>query len=721
MRQLLAKELREIIWAPLGLLGCLGIITVILYFQHWWGNGLIALYMLATSLFALYMGAEAVSGERVSSFLQWQQIWPVSRLKWWLLKFFVNLTITLVIGGLMYVLLGWLAAHNAPEAMKKGYSASALWLRAITLIPTFVMAFFCSSFSRTSMTAFGVAIALSWGTAILFWLPNMLYFMLQMRNGMPAPPPDYLILLPTILLTVAPLVGSLYGFLTTPPLEFGKRTARSFAAAGIIAVPGVILMVVAVIASTLLVTPKPQGVDEAKLSPDGQRLVFKEGHFGRRFWVANADGTDLRVIGRDDPGSIIWLGDSRRIVYSTQIMVPMGPQTGRTRTMTSSKDVQWWLLDTAERKPAPTKLFVLPGNQTGTDRLSPQGKYLWLGGEFIDVNTWKRAGHADVANYSPWFQTWLPDDSAIYVKEQPNLPVVGAVPTGPHQAPVVHVSPRGTAPALPQLMRIAVPSGQKTLANLPAAPTSRGSYFLNPATTWVAEDRSGWIRYPRNQWKPVTRTFATRTPDGKTVTRTYNTWEHTGLEFTKTAFHRLGDSRTFEIADWQPSDDGLSPDGRYCLMHQPDRGGYFNVVSESQMALLDMQTGKIMRTFSFSSRREDELRGPFWSRDSRTAALLLDLFGQSKTQTIYLLPVTGELRKISITEGSNAFASVFGGPIGWTAGGELLLGSGGNLVALGADGQQRVLIAGEDPWQKFEQKHPQQGETTITVPTQGRK
>jgi len=692
MRQLLTKELREIIWAPLGLLGCVGIITLILNLHHWWDDSLPKVYMIGAGILALYMGAEAISGEREGKLLQWQQLWPVSRLKWWLLKLCTNLTLTILIGGLMYVLLGWLALQNAPEPVKQVYAPSRLWLRGITLVPTFIMAFFCSTFSRTSMQAFGLALAVSAGSSMLFIVPSALYFILAMRNTFPAPPPPYLSLLPTALLAVAPLAGSLHSFLKTPPLEYGKRATQAFKTAGLVLIPGIVVMSGAVLVSTLLVAAKPQGVSKAVVSPDGHRIAFTDSVFNEALWIVNADGTGLRRMERLQPGDFLWLPDSKRLIIHTQMSQPRSAYQRANGMLTNSSQnsEQWSVIDTSVKKPLLQPIPAVKRSGMSLNRLSPTGRYVWLSGQFIDTNTWRVVGNLPVPNYSPWFLTWTPDDSAIYVVE--------------HQQ----------QPFSQTLKRIAIPSGQVSDVHPPANPTQGPVRHtgeidkpLSGQTDWFYQDRSTYVPFPGGKGPIIYRTEPVRGPNNTWTEVSHPRSVGTQRRLAKTLLYRLGGSQTLLLEGLMPCDNGLSPCGRYCLMNVCDGVTEYDERTPWYAAFVDMNTGKTVSRVTLPGLHwRDDVEGMKWSPDEQWVAIVVRRWSEKTPKIeLFLVSVAGEFRQVTV---GNIGGFGDDGLAGWTdTHSFVVIQDSKQLVAIGTDGRQRVLVAGENSWEKYGQKHGQ--------------
>ncbi|MEN6303517.1 MAG: hypothetical protein ABFD96_12375, partial [Armatimonadia bacterium] len=624
MKALIWKELRETWWVPVGVLGVLGAVTYILHLQGYWSQGLIFLYMWAGLLLALYLGADTISADRLQQRQEWHYLWPVSRLQWWMLRFVMNLVITLVVGIAAMYMLVWLAQHHTP-VVDLGFELSTSW-PLLSLSFFFVIAFFASGLTRTAAGAFGLSLVLSLVFSVLATVPLYIYTVMAMRNQ-PHLPSPYLSHAASGIIIIALITGSLRGFLTTPVLEVGKRARRSLGTAAAIIIPALLVMLMVQAASVLRVEPKPQGISHSELSPDGKRVVFSES-FGKGLWLINTDGTGLRRLGKERAEKIIWLKDSRRLVFGSVVMVPSAPQgrRGRARSYHSTNDFQWWYLDTGVKKPEATKLFVVPRVNTGAELLSPQGRYLWLGGEFVDTNTWQRMGKVAVPNYEPWFLTWLSDDSAIFVRES------GA----DHRR---------------ALKRIAVPSGKMTPLTLPKVEGQNVNFF-NPWGNWYISDKSYWVPLPKSQHRKVKRTYSMRTPDGKTVQRTYTTLQNTHRVVRIAHFGRIDGSRGFDLPGWANYGANMPDSERYCLlMRNTDRSDEFDMDPrrkvKQEFAVLDMRTGKIVRSMFLEL---PDMFGPMemkWSQDEKQVAFYVEAFGRD-ANPVYMLGLDGKTTKVTV-------------------------------------------------------------------------
>ncbi|MEN6547039.1 MAG: hypothetical protein ABFE07_13465, partial [Armatimonadia bacterium] len=143
MKALIAKELREIWWLPVGLVAVLGAVTWALHMNAYWTPGIVMIYMLATVLLALYLGADSICADRLRGLEEWHYMWPVSRARWWWLRFGMNLVITLVVGAAATAMLVWLTQHYAPEEMRKITTYTLAGLLPSLVFPV-TFAFFAS-------------------------------------------------------------------------------------------------------------------------------------------------------------------------------------------------------------------------------------------------------------------------------------------------------------------------------------------------------------------------------------------------------------------------------------------------------------------------------------------------------------------------------------------------------------------------------------------------
>ncbi|MGE5530754.1 MAG: hypothetical protein ACM3VW_01385, partial [Bacteroidota bacterium] len=716
---IIRKELRATIPAPLALLACLALVTFILHLQHFWSVRIISWYTIAVALLGLYMGAEAVSGEAGTRYLQWQSQWPISRAKWWLLKLLLQATLTFLCGGLAYAMLAWLSAHHGggQEAVRTG--VFSVWAGGLAIIPVFIVAFFASSIGRTSVQAFFLAIGLSWGLAVIQSIPMMAHLLSAFRLGrVPSPPTPALYIVPWAFACLALLLGSLYGFISTPPLEYGKQAGRAFGVLLALVIPATLMMSAYGLYSGARgaghalpfarggPSSVPSGISAASISPDGRRIAFTDDVFDQTLWVMNADGSNLRQIVTERVEDFVWLGDSRRIVAATQVRQP-SQSTGQGR-MTQTQASQWSVFDSEAQRPKPVPILQTTHSGSRMSRLSPRGKYLWLDGHFVEVDTWKSAGQVKVPNYSPWFLTWLPNDSAIYVYEHRYQG--GFRPPGASPAPAE--KPTGSP-----LRRISVPSGEMTDAQIPQQAVSNRPYDtdeINPLserTDWCSADRSTYVNVPFDQQPVIYRSTYVRGLDNTEGRRTFaEPVAHRRQP--RTLLYQLRGTRKFELAGLQPCRGGMSPSGRYCLF------SVVNGVTESDdradwyAAVVDMATGKVTQRVRIPGltsldRSEGEIQ---WSRDEQWVAQVVERWGDTPRSTELLLgSVRGDSKKLNLGDVDGWGAS---GVVGWTATGKfVVIRKQSALVAIGVDGQEQVLVQSTQPWYEKASEHSPQKAT----------
>ncbi|MCE5240360.1 hypothetical protein LLH23_17990 [bacterium] len=671
---LLRKELRETIWVPLGFVAFMALLTAILYLQHWWSKGTAGLYTMGLWLFVAYMGCEAFAGEGGRGMVEWGGRWPVSRARWWLAKLLTRVVTTCLATVPVALAVVWLSAlHPAQSGGSTGLGTLLATLLA-TVGVGLVTAFFASSITRTSLYAFGLTLVLGYAVAAISAVPVVVGTVLRFSRMDLDPRLSLKLTLAFWLWSVvALLASSVYAFTTAPLLDYGRRAKRGLLAATVLILPVAVLLSLASVASVVLRKPAPQGVMQPQLSPDGRQIAFADGMLGQGVWLVNADGTKLRRLSRQRVRQLCWLKDSRRLLLSNEIeTVTRGPGRMLTRSWSSANgQVQWSVLDTQAARPAAQPVY------TGGERLyaSPQGKYLLIGGQIIEVGTWREMGQVTPPRYEPWLVTWLPDDSAILVREH-------------QQQPYREV-----------LKRIAVPSGAVTEAKLPWRPPGAspglaiiGADPLSQSTVWFAGDSSTWTPTPRSQQKTVTRTVDTVGRDGKRTQKTVTYRTNTQKRWLKTTFFRLDGGPRFEVAGVEPLDDGLSPEGRYCLVSDGERPYLEEPPRSGRVALLDLASGRVGPWFTLPAATwHSQLEGPVWSPDERRLVLMLEQWeGQQSASKLILLEASGQMRTIPAGQ-LGGFAS--GGLVGWTATGEFVMQRDDEtLVALTPDGQERTIV-----------------------------
>ena len=674
MTGLLRKELRETIWVPLGFVAFMALLTAILYLQHWWSKGTAGLYTMGLWLFVAYMGCEAFAGEGGRGMAEWGGQWPVSRARWWLAKLLTRVVTTCLATVPVAVAVAWLSDLYPGQSGGSLGLCTALTTLLATVGVGLVTAFFASSITRTSLYAFGLTLVLGYAIAIVSMAPVVLTAALRFSRMDLHPRISFNIMLASWLWSVvALLASSLYAFTTAPLLDYGRRAKRGLLAAAVLILPVAALLSLASVASVVLREPAPQSVMQPQLSPDGRQVAFADGMLAQGVWLVNADGTKLRRLSRQRAHQLCWLRDSQRLLVSNEIETVT---RGRGRTITRSwssmnGQLQWSVLDTQAARPAPQAVY------TGGERLyvSPQGKYLLIGGQIIEVGTWRTMGQVTPPRYEPWLLTWLPDDSAILVREH-------------QQQPYREV-----------LKRIAVPSGAVTEAKLPWRPAWArpglaiiGADPLSQSTVWFAGDSSTWTPTPRSQQKTITRTMDTVGRDGKHVRKTVTYRTNTQKRSLKTAFFRLDGGPRFEVAGVAPLDGGLSPQGRCCLVSDGERPYLEEPPRSGRVALLDLASGRVGPWFTLPAATwHSRLEGPVWSPDGQRLVLMLERWeGQQPASKLVFLETSGLMRTLPAGQ-VGGFAS--GGLVGWTATGEFVMQRNDEtLVALTPDGRERTIV-----------------------------
>lgn len=726
---IIRKELRATILAPLGLLAALALFTLIIHWQHYWDNRVAICYMVALGVLGLYMGAEAVSGDKTARLLEGQGEWPISPGKWWLLRLLSQAAVTFLCGGLVYAMLAWLASHNAPNPTPVHPGLSSVWAGGLAIIPAFIIAFFASSVCRTSVQAFFLALGLCWGLAVLEYVPMMAHMAVAGMTGrMPSPPAPALYLVPWAVACVALLLGSFYGFVSTLPLEYGKRAGRAFGVLLALVIPVTIVLVGYGVYSGARgalgggplargggSSTAPSGISAARISPDGQRIAFTDGVFEQTLWVVNADGSGVHQVVPQRVHEFVWLRDSRRIVVATDVM--QRPQLPRHAGSTQTKQQrQWSVVGTETTRPAAVPILQTAQSNSETARLSPQGKYLWLDGRFVEVDTWKAGGQIEMPNYSPWFLTWLPDDSAIYVYEQrfQGFPLPASAP----------LAQRQKSYALP-IERISVPSGQMTTVPLPKAVSGDryDPYRLNPlseSSDWCSADRSTSVAIPFDQQPVVFRSRSVRGPSNTDGHRTYAD-PITRRTMTRTLLYQLDGTRQIELNGLKPCAGGLSPSGRTCLVNVMDGVTEFDDRKDWHAAFVDMTTGKVIQRVTLpglisTDSSEGEIQ---WSPDEQWVAQVVERWDEKARPSELLLgSVHGESKKLQLGNVDGWGAS---GVVGWTAADKfVVIREQSKLVAIGLDGQEQVLAQSAQPWYERAGKHSNAKASTTPAVTPSR-
>jgi hypothetical protein len=387
----------------------------------------------------------------------------------------------------------------------------------------------------------------------------------------------------------------------------------------------------------------------------------------------NADGTGLRRISRERAvaNDLVWLPDSRRILMPTRAMTTQrrSDRRGASATSTGSEAVQWNVLDTQTAKPALQPIYT--GRESA--RLSPGGKYLMIGGQFIDMDTWQLQGKAVEPNYSPWLLTWLPDDSAIYVRE--------------HQ----------DRPYREQLKRIAVPSGEVTPPELPNYPDARQRSVpvrprpLSDRTDWFCEDRSEWVNLPPDK-QPLIHSSRPSPGPKSTLIYTPYTYHLSRRQIPKFRVYQVDGSQHYLLEGLEPIDNGLSPQGRYCLMNVVDGVTEHDDAAPWYTAFVDMQTGKIVSRVTLPGATPgDQVEGLNWSPDERYVVMDIQHWGAGQPgRELYFISVAGEFKQVNPGNLQAIGPEVLAG---WTSADELVVvREEKELVAISPQGQERVIL-----------------------------
>lgn len=692
MLALIRKELREVLPVAGGFLAFAAIITGILYLHHWWSNGVGLLYTLTMSLFVLYMGCEALAGDGTRGLVEWTARWPVSRLQWWLMKFVTRWVVTSVVTVPVYLAVVWLSTHHGPQSGAHSGWGGAWWTLVTVASLGIVTPFFASSITRTSLHAFGLSILLGYVGGIAHAIPAALYMLLHHREFQP--PPPYLTVVPALCTTVALLAGSLYAFLTVPTLDVARRAKRGLVTAALLIVPMLVLLLAAEVIGAAVRKPTPQGIQEAALSPDGRQIAFSDDFATEGLWLVNTDGTGLRRVLKQQATEFHWLPGASQLLVANHIEVVQRGPGGRTSRSWNSDtgEIQWSVLDAQAPKPALQPVFKAKEGL----HISPRGKYLLAGGQIIEVGSWRAVGEVTKPRYEPWLLTWLPDDSAIYVREYGYRGQPQRVP-GPGNGPAVTVGGR----PYELLKRIAVPSGQVTVAKLPWRPPGVrgdqgfiGANALSDSALWFSGDSSTWTPTPRSQQRVVTRTMDVMGRDGKRERKPVTYRTNTHKQSLKTTFFRVDGSRCFELPGVRPYHSSLSPTARYCLVNDGAGARPEQAAVPAKVAFLDLTTGRVGRWFTLPAMGwTDDVEGLLWSPDERWLALLMEKWPNhdQRDVTLIFLSPGGDMKTVP----PGARLGGFGGDglIGWTPAGEfIVLREEKELVALTPAGQERVIV-----------------------------
>lgn len=673
MRALIEQDLRKLVGPVLGFVAFFALLGLGGHFFPEWLRPVLTLYGLGAGAFALYLGADAMSGESTRQVLAWESVWPVTRRAWWLTKFVTTLAVCLVVGGLLHVLVTSLLGPQAQADPKTrallAHAGRSLWL----LVTLFAVSFSVSALARSSLEAFGASLGLlvawqfTWSLVAL--LPMRLVLAL---GGEPVLPTTWAMGLPALLMPLSLLAGSYYGFVSTPLLEAGRRLRRAFAVPVLALLVAVPLVLVPQLGFLIRPRPLSDHIAAATLSPDGTQLAFVDGFISGSVWLLKTDGTGLHRLAPGRYLDLLWLSDSRRLLTTTDARTRRPRFRGRTGNPqdNASPSRECYLLDTATGA-KPAELPVKPNDNGGgllDARLSPGGKYLLSSGQFLDVATWRVCGQVEVPNVSPWLLTWLPDDSAIYVVEHQQQPRWQSV-----------------------LKRIAVPSGTVTTLAMPSfAPT--GNMYQSMPEVYSPGEASPWLYGRRWRYVAPARQRSDCHVD--------------------TVFFRPGSPERFVVPDLTPLSGGLSPDARYCLMTDNNNGATSGLGGPLLPApadgapflvcLYDMTQRRVARRFALTPLAQfDRLERLLWSCDSRRVGLLTEHWSkQSPRTSLEVLGVDGSRQTIQ-------YGTSFSMPgrtnlPAWSSTGEIIVAEAEKrLVALGLDGSRRLLYEAPDPWREL--------------------
>jgi hypothetical protein len=277
MIALIRKELREVIWVPLGFVVFVVAVTVILYLQHYWSSTIGQLYLILWWLFVTYVGCEAFARDGTRGGVEWSYCWPVSRLEWWLAKLVSRGAVIHVVTPVLAVSQGWLASQHYRDASISGgsYALGAVSTVALTgIVAGIALPLLASSVTRTSVQAFGLALLLALAGCGARLLPMRTHEAGQ-QTAMEVPL-RYLSTLPQGLWVAAALGASAYAFVTLPILEYRRKTRRAL-------IPFMAALLLAAVmaggiqrASDAFAGPASAGRSQAPASPGDPQLACLE-------------------------------------------------------------------------------------------------------------------------------------------------------------------------------------------------------------------------------------------------------------------------------------------------------------------------------------------------------------------------------------------------------------------------------------------------------------
>ena len=417
MRALIRKELRELFW-PTVIAAGLFAIAGGLRWKYAEGAVLTVLWLIAMPVIGLLMGSQAVAKEMTHRTQEWQNLWPVSRGRWWaakLVSHFAGLAVGFAVVGLAANAIGrWPSdGPGSPPPL-----APLVIMDAGVTLLLFALGVLMSTLRPKSFEALGLALlagilmTTGWFMVSGGYLPERFGPRLGISSADSRPGA---VLAIGIVLGLACLVAAGWAASSTPVMSVGRRNLRGGLAALGLCIAALPCLLLGGLYLSPPETPDFWNMQDVSMSPDGRLIAFtgekgwNQGNYGHNLWVMDLDGTGPRCVARGPAvWAYKWVPGSHRIVC---LWGMANQQEDR------DHPDQWlWLLD-ARHGPISKLPIVLSSSRFASYVplfVSPKGAYLLVGNDLWDLRTTRQVGTLPVPfGHNLWL--WSFDESAIYV------------------------------------------------------------------------------------------------------------------------------------------------------------------------------------------------------------------------------------------------------------------------------------------------------------------
>jgi len=432
VKQLIVREMRALktpVLMGTGALLALLLLEALLTPADWGREAATnSLWYYVLPLMGLMIGCLLFARERTQREIEFSHSWPVTRRQMWVAKLVAGLLAT----GVIYVVVMSVAlALPGSSLLRHMLVPGEMTVPAVVLellAPTILlfgigmlMSTVCpnpfNAKGATMLTVLLLAVGVwfaytgfvaeRWGPAIGFWPPDI-----------GASAGGFVAL--AVMMGIAGVVGSYFGFTRTLPLQFTRRIWLALSV-------GVALTVVATVLLPLGLwlfgEPNAEdivGIVWGQTSPDGRWVVFKDlvtrNEYGEgggthyigpaqryRGWIIRTDGSGLECIGR---WPVAYVGS-----WSHQRWLPLG--WGR-NDMFQTGSLTWvWDAERMRLRKLPTPPGLWRVDWSQALHTSPGGRYLLIHPFIVSLGDEFALANAQLPRFAE-FAGWAPDDSRIY-------------------------------------------------------------------------------------------------------------------------------------------------------------------------------------------------------------------------------------------------------------------------------------------------------------------